>query len=159
MIKSGLLSSGSHCIDSVCLGHLLGILACLFLSLKLDLMLFHEPLFLLFEFFLTLGSAKFDLFGVLRVLLVLLFKLCCDLLLHLLLNHATEAITHGIASSLEHSEAGSRARRVFLQFPLELRVEQNLNEALHSILICIRHKWRDFLRQLDIFNLLNLFLL
>ena len=61
ILKSSLLSCHSHGIHSVGLGHLLSILARLLLSLKLDLMLLNEPLFLLFKLFLTLGSAELDL--------------------------------------------------------------------------------------------------
>ena len=57
-------------------------------------------------------------------------QLRLHLLQHLLLNHAAERILHGVAGRLEGAQAGDRLGLLFFEFTLDLRVKQDLDEAL-----------------------------
>lgn len=63
------------------------------------------------------------------IVFMLLLQLCLKLFHHLLFYHAPESVAHRVSSCFESSQASRRLRGVFLKLPLELRLEEDLDEA------------------------------
>ena len=79
--------------------------------------------------FPSLGS-NLDFFLKLLRLFSLLSKLSIDFFKHLLLDHATEGILHGVTSGFECTQAGALLCSIFFMLSLDLGLEKDLDEAL-----------------------------
>ena len=64
------------------------------------------------------------------IFLLLLRQLGLQLFHHFFLDHSSEAVAHSITRGFESCESGRRLCRVFFKLTLQLRLEENLNEAL-----------------------------
>ena len=63
---------------------------------------------------------------------MLLGKLGLHLLEHLLLNHASEAILHGISRRLKGTESRGLLSLLLFKLALNLGIKQDLDKALHG---------------------------
>jgi len=119
-LKVYLLCSSDHCNNSIFFCHLFSILACLLLRFKSYFMLFDHFALLYIKFFLALSGSDCHLAIVSRVFFVFLFKLSMDFLLHLLLDHATEPVSHRVAGCFENGQTSCLTSIIFLIFAFNL---------------------------------------
>ena len=124
----------NHVLDRILHGHLLSVLSGFVCGLEPDVTLHDYLLLLSFELLLSLCRANLDFSLIDFILLMLLSKLSLHLLKHFLLDHAPEGILHGVTCRFESAEASIRLGLLLLELTLDLRVEQDLDEALSGAL-------------------------
>ena len=130
-----------HVFDCILLRHLFSILSGLIGGPDLDLTLQHDLLFLTFKLLLSLRRADLNFPLVDLVLLMLLSQLSLHLFEHFLLNHASKSILHGIACRFESTEPSTWLGLLLFKLALNLRVEQNLDEALGRAIYLLIHQF------------------
>ena len=95
--NTGLDGRLDQVLNSVLLGHLLSVLACLIGGFELYFAFHDDLLFFTFKFLLSLRRADLDLALVDLIFLMLLSQFSLHLFKHFLLNHAPKGILHSIA--------------------------------------------------------------